>query len=118
MNRKRYPKNWNQIALAVKEKADWKCEWCDRPCRRPEESQSDLVHRLERDNRWHADLYDGETAKPGRFTLTVAHLDHDPENPNARLAALCSVCHCRYDLKEMRRKQAIQDERSGQLRLL
>ena len=30
-------------------------------------------------------------------TLTTAHLDHDPPNPNARLAALCPSCHMRYD---------------------
>lgn len=35
--------------------------------------------------------------KKGRFILTVAHLDHDPENPAARLKALCPKCHNRHD---------------------
>lgn len=35
MERKRYPANWNQIALQIKEKTGWHCENCDRPCRKP-----------------------------------------------------------------------------------
>jgi hypothetical protein len=31
--------------------------------------------------------------------LTVAHVDHDPENENARLTALCVPCHRHYDNK-------------------
>lgn len=115
MNRKLYPENWEQIALAVKEKANWQCEWCDRPCRKSGESWKDFLARLPKSSccRWFDDLNEA----PGRFILTTAHLDHDPENPNARLAALCSGCHCRYDLKQMGRKRQLKNERNGQLRL-
>lgn len=49
---------------------------------------------------------------PGFFgavyiVLTIAHLDHDPENwdvPDDRLAALCQRCHLRYD-RENNNKQ-------------
>ncbi len=92
---KQYPKNWKQISLKVRTRADWKCEWCGVQCRRP-----------------------GEPHTTHKITLTVAHLDHDPWNPDARLAALCAPCHCRYDLKEIPRKRRIWAERAGQTNLL
>jgi len=42
------------------------------------------------------------------IVLTIAHLDHDPENHNVqddRLAALCQYCHLRYDAAEKARKR-------------
>lgn len=34
----------------------------------------------------------------GRVVITVAHLDHNPENNDlTNLAALCPACHLRYD---------------------
>lgn len=30
MNRRLYPDDWEEIALAVKDEADWKCEGCGR----------------------------------------------------------------------------------------
>jgi len=72
----RYPENWTEIALAVKEAADWRCQRCGLQCRRP-----------------------GEPFDTQRHTLTVAHWpDSDtmncaPEN----LLALCSACHLRAD---------------------
>lgn len=125
MNRENYPENWEEIALKIKTDAEWTCQWCKRPCRRPKESDIELIERIKKTS-WDSDLFDrawsdehGEIDVPklGRFTLTTAHLNHDPENPEAELAALCSVCHCRYDLKQMRRKRQIKAERSGQLRL-
>lgn len=74
MQRERYPVNWHDIADAVKEAADWRCQECGKECRRP-----------------------GQPFDTHKSTLTVAHLDHDPENPDARLAALCAPCHLRYD---------------------
>jgi len=74
MVRSRYPHDWELRARRVKERAMWRCEWCGKQCRRPGEPFD--VH--------------------GR-TLTTAHLDHDPWNLHARLAALCSSCHMRYD---------------------
>lgn len=58
-----------------------------------------------------------EIPKLGRFTLTVAHPNHDPENPNAELRAWCAPCHCRYDLKAMATKRRLKLERNGQLTL-
>lgn len=93
MIRDRYPPNWEEIALAKKEAAGWTCEACDRPCRRPGEADEDLIERIESDYpEWAWDLcdyeIDGEKGaikipKLGRFTLTTAHPNHDPENPDA-----------------------------------
>ena len=133
MNRKLYPKNWNAIALEVKQAAGWQCEECGRPCRQPGESVDNLALRLAEldpnENSYLAELYEehhdhetgewGYIPKPQRFTLTVAHLDHVPENcDRANLRAWCSVCHCRYDLKAMRTKKRLKAERLGQLTLV
>lgn len=78
MDRRRYPPNWEEIALAVKEEADWTCEECGKRCRRP-----------------------GEPFDTHRRTLTVAHLDHTPENcERSNLRALCAPCHLRYDARQ------------------
>ena len=126
MDLNRYPTNWKSIAATVKDCADWTCEECDRPCRRPNEDEDDLCDRLngsEWSKQLYEEVYDDEfgTAfipKFGRFTLTVAHLDHIPENCDRdNLKALCTVCHCRMDLKAMEHKQHLERERQGQLNL-
>lgn len=85
MRRELYPANWEQIALAVKERADWKCEGCGKQCRRP-----------------------GEPFDTHRRTLTVSHKNHIPADCRAEnLQALCAPCHLRYDAShhaETRRK--------------
>nr|WP_290226365.1 HNH endonuclease [Trichocoleus desertorum] len=129
MNRKLYPKNWDAIALAIKTEVNWTCENCDRPCRRPGETDGDLQDRIYNEHaQWWDDLWETEDdeefgeiehIKPVRFTLTVAHLDHQPENcDRSNLRAWCSVCHCRYDLKAMPLKKRLKAEREGQLNLL
>lgn len=76
----KYPDDWREIALAIREEADWQCECCGKQCRRP-----------------------GEPFDTHRNTLTVAHYNHvemdcRPEN----LGALCAPCHLRYDSKHHR----------------
>ena len=86
MNRALYPKNWNEIARGVKEKAGWKCENCGKQCRRP-----------------------NEPFDTHRNTLTVSHQNHNPQDIRPEnLKALCAPCHLRYDAKhhaETRRKK-------------
>lgn len=75
MDRSRYPDNWDEIALAVKEEADWKCEGCGKQCRRP-----------------------GEPFDTHKRTLTVSHQSHIREDfRRENLKALCAPCHLRYD---------------------
>ncbi len=73
---KRYPKNWQEIAIEAKNAADWQCQHCRRHCLRPGEKRS--LTRSE----W------------TRFTLSVHHSDCTPENNQPEnLIALCTPCH-------------------------
>lgn len=95
MERERYPQNWKEIALKVKEDAEWKCEFCGKQCRKP-----------------------GEPFDTHRNTLTVAHMDHIPEHmERENLKALCVPCHLRYDANqhaESRKKK--RRDKTGQKR--
>jgi hypothetical protein len=111
MNRSLYPAYWPQLAQLIKRRADWTCQDCGRPCYRPGETFPDLANRLPREWTWQLD-------RPRRFILTVAHLNHRPEDcAISNLKALCTVCHCRMDLAAMATKRAIARERQGQLTL-
>jgi hypothetical protein len=112
MQRDLYPDDWEAIAYMVKEEANWVCEECHRPCRRPDEDLLDFCQRLN-SLTW-TDLVE----HPQKWTLTVAHLDHTPGNcKRSNLKALCAPCHCRYDLKAMGTKRRLKRERQGQLRI-
>lgn len=77
MQKELYPDNWKDIAAAVKEAAEWKCQNCGKQCRRP-----------------------GEPFDTHRNTLTVAHMNHIPSDIRPEnLKALCAPCHLRYDAK-------------------
>ena len=46
-------------------------------------------------------------SQQNNFFSTIAHLDHDELNHSVsleRLAALCQLCHLRYDAKEKYRR--------------
>lgn len=84
MDRTKYSENWEEIALAVKEEAEWQCKMCGKQCRRP-----------------------GEPFDTHKRTLTVAHCNHieadcRPEN----LVAACALCHLKYDLDHHRQSAA------------
>lgn len=86
MDKKLYPIHWKTIANEVKRKAEWKCQMCGKQCRKP-----------------------GEPFDTHRRTLTVAHLNHKPEDVRPKnLMAMCAPCHLRYDAKhhaETRRRR-------------
>ena len=77
-NRTRYPRNWQQIRAAILERAGNRCEFC---------GVENHTYRL-----------NPKTGKEARIILTIAHLDHTPENcaPD-NLRALCQRCHNAYD---------------------
>ena len=124
MDRTLYPDNWDEIAFRVKTLANWRCVECDRPCRRTGESLGEFLERVEDEANPFAhelprSLSDRSSCKLGRFTLTVAHLDHQPSNCDlSNLRAWCSVCHLRYDGQQMATKRRLKQERLGQLSLL
>lgn len=90
MVRERYTSDWKQIAFSIKEAVGWKCQKCGKQCRRP-----------------------GERFDTHRRTLTVAHLNHTPEDMRPEnLMAMCAPCHLRYDAKhhaETRRNRRASD---------
>lgn len=66
-----YPDNWDQIATAVKDAADWKCVRCGK-----------------------------EHDPPAGYCLTVHHLDLDPSNCEWwNIPALCQRCHLTIQAK-------------------
>ena len=88
-NKHRYPPDWKEISLRIRERAKWRCEcngicgknhW-DNRCLRPDKR---IVKR------------DYESG----CVLTVAHLNHDPSDcRDENLLALCEGCHNRYDME-------------------
>lgn len=79
-NRPRYPADWKTLSLAVKAAAGWLCEGS------PAYPDCRAAHGQP------------HPATGSSVVLTVAHLDHRPEN-NARsnLRAWCQRCHNTYD---------------------
>lgn len=77
-NKSRYPKDWKQIRVSVLERAHNCCEFC---------GVENYTYRTNE-----------RTGNTARIVLTVAHLDHTPENCSLdNLRALCQRCHNRYD---------------------
>lgn len=73
-NKRRYPPDWAAISLWVRWMAGWRCEFCGAANWRPNPRTG------------------------SRVVLTVAHMDHQPENcAHSNLRALCQRCHLRYD---------------------
>jgi hypothetical protein len=102
MNRDRYPLNWDKTALLVKRAADWTCEACGRPCRQPGEDWLNFLLRQP----WTVGEAIAAARHPRQYTLTTAHINHDPENPDAELRAWCAPCHLRYDAQERKCRRA------------
>jgi glyoxylase-like metal-dependent hydrolase (beta-lactamase superfamily II) len=120
-NRARYPADWKMIRAAILERAGDQCEQCTAPngmliCR-----GGNGTYMLE-----DGEVRDEDTGKylgfakgseyPGqkfvKVVLTIAHLDHTPENCDpSNLRALCQLHHLRYDA-EHHRKNAAETRRS------
>ncbi len=75
MDRRNYSPDWPEISLAARIRAGWRCEWCG--------------------------VAQGATTRSGgRVVLTVAHLNHHPQdNRPENLRALCQACHLSYDAR-------------------
>ncbi len=115
-NKDLYPKDWPQISKAIRESAGNHCESCGAP------NGVNILRGVEFGNRpayavpcgIGATTYDavsgelldvtvlaqlvGRGWREVRVVLTVAHLDHQPQNCDpANLRALCQRCHNVYD---------------------
>lgn len=78
-NKKRYPADWKDLSKRIRfDRANNACEWCA------------------------AKNYQPHPTTGSKVVLTVAHLDHTPENcDESNLAALCQRCHLAYDRGKM-----------------
>lgn len=115
-NRHRYPPDWPDIRAAVLERAGHRCERCKAPDRqRIARGGGDDEGTYMLDT---AEVFDAETGERlgqihmasyqvKRMTLvvlTVAHLDHQPENCQmANLRAWCQRCHLAHDREHHKR---------------
>lgn len=91
-----YPKNWPEIAAAIKwGRAGGRCE-CAGECGRSPEHLADEDVRCR--NRHGGPVW-GSARAAARVVLACAHLNHTPEDarPEA-LISFCGGCHLAYDL--------------------
>lgn len=102
-NKKRYPKDWPVISRRIRfVRAAGRCECVgecgiEHPERRCDERHDTPARRFE-----------------GRVILTVAHLDHVPENCDPmNLRAMCQRCHLRYDSTHHARSRAARRAQAG-----
>jgi hypothetical protein len=86
-NRDRYPADWPAISHRIRfDRAEGRCE-CDGRCGRG-------THTGRCPNRHRQPAY----GTGSEVILTVAHLDHTPENCDpSNLLAMCNGCHLHYD---------------------
>jgi hypothetical protein len=117
-NKDRYPKNWKAISQAVRNEAGNQCEKCNAPNgvtiwrHQSEDFDGKPVYAVPCGPGAHVICAeDGEVLavmtlddvarlgwKPAKVVLTVAHLDHTPENcARENLRAWCQRCHNLYD---------------------
>ena len=87
-NRKRYPANWKEISERIRfERAGGRCE-CDGRCGINHYGRCGVVHG------------EPHPVTGSMVCLTVAHLDHQPENcEDGNLMAMCQRCHLTYDIE-------------------
>lgn len=79
-NLARYPSNWLEISLRIRARSGGQCE-----------QEIKGVRCMAKNGRPHP-------ITGSIVVLTVAHLDHTPENcADDNLKAMCQRCHLRYD---------------------
>lgn len=87
--RERYPANWREIAARIRTRAGNRCEGSPKypSCRAEHGARHPVTKSV--------------------VVLTVAHLDHRPENcTDANLQAMCQRCHLTYDAAHHARNAA------------
>ena len=104
-NRSRYPADWPEISRGIRfERAGSRCE-CTGQCG---------LHKGRRCTERNGEA--AEWAK-GTVILTVAHLDHQPENcGEENLLACCQKCHLRID-RQHHRVSRLEEQGQGRLAL-
>lgn len=128
-NRHRYPKDWPAIRNRIVARAGNKCERCGVQNHAlggrssvdgrflPVEPRGEKMLRLEwpkpGEDAWCSDGSVREWRRVIRIVLTVAHLNHTPEDcREENLQALCQRCHLAYD-HELHQQNAASTRRAG-----
>ena len=85
-NRNRYPADWKEISERIRfGRAGGRCE-CEGECGHHHGGRCGAEHGL------------AHPVTDSTVVLTVAHLDHQPENcDEGNLKAMCQRCHLAYD---------------------
>lgn len=115
----KYPDNWHtEIRPRILRRANNCCEFCGL-------ENGSRVFSIKNNGKtyWLKDneLKTDDIFKPVTVVLTIAHLDHDEENKNVtddRLAALCQLCHLRYDGKEKANRRRLSSIDKNQIPML
>jgi hypothetical protein len=106
-NKHRYPANWKEIRVQILERARYRCEhpgcnaahhaegyWLDDKFKPLNSAMRDAGFTVGSVSH----SADGGTIKIIRIVLTIAHLDHQPENCDpSNLRAWCQKHHLAYD---------------------
>ena len=103
-NKARYPKDWKDISQRIRKRAKRRCE-CYGECGIDHRDEMATTHGPEYANyernwpdRCSARNHEAHPLTGSKVILTVAHLDHTPENcDDDNLKAMCQRCHNRYD---------------------
>lgn len=99
-NRERYPADWPSISLRVRERAGHRCEHCKVRNGAWGYRENGRFHEVGSQGfpRGYQPAFWWGPRRIIKIVLTVAHLDHQPENcAPGNLRALCQQCHNRYD---------------------
>lgn len=118
-NLRRYPPDWKHIAAAIRERAAHRCEWegCKArnysfghwtrsesglmvwcPAHDDDSTPSTYAEARQAAAEWDWQFQHLGVSKPVIIVLTVAHLDHQPENcAPENLRAWCQRHHLAYD---------------------
>lgn len=94
----KYPKDWPEISLRIRERSGGQCE-CMGECG---------LHKTTGGPRRCCER-NGEPAKwaNGKVVLTVAHLNHtESDCRDENLKAMCQRCHLRYDVDHHKQNAA------------
>ncbi len=105
-DKNRYPDNWDEIRSRILHRAQHQCECMGECGLHPARRCTELNNT-------------SAAYAKGKVVLTIAHLDHTPENCDGdNLKAMCQRCHLRYDREhhdESRRRRIRESkERAGQ----
>jgi hypothetical protein len=110
--RQRYPADWPAIRARILRRADGRCEFPLANGQRCNAPDLTLVYRSLTNLEDYVVVQSGDTCPDGSYAikvvLTVAHLNHEPEDcSDENLKAGCQLHHLRHDKAEHRKNASV-----------